>query len=178
MAMKFKATDTKTVLLQLLLCLTIFYAVYYVIGIIFFGAFRLETYDEFMPFDFKTEPSYSSSEYKVNLISMELTYFVCGLLFAGVVKEWIWDYAITVTLIHVAVTSTTNTPKNVLGKAHKRCHTLQCQHGMPTMFGRTIQVATAEQNKTTAKASTFLTQTRLQPQDRLPLSLQSLTLDS
>ncbi|XP_062926759.1 transmembrane protein 244 [Mobula hypostoma] len=106
MAMKFKATDTKTVLLQLLLCLTIFYAVYYVIGIIFFGAFRLETYDEFMPFDFKTEPSYSSSEYKVNLISMELTYFVCGLLFAGVVKEWIWDYAITVTLIHVAVTST------------------------------------------------------------------------
>ncbi|XP_059837336.1 transmembrane protein 244 [Hypanus sabinus] len=106
MAIKFKATDTKTVLLQLLLCLTIFYAVYYVIGIILFGAFRLETYDEFMPFDFKTEPLYSSSEYKVNLISMELTYFVCGLLFAGVVKEQIWDYAITVTVIHVAVTST------------------------------------------------------------------------
>ncbi|XP_051880875.1 transmembrane protein 244 [Pristis pectinata] len=106
MAVKFKATDTKTILLQLLLCLTIFYAVYYIMGIIFFGAFRLETYDEFMPFDFKTEPSYSSSKYKVNLVSMELTYFVCGLLFAGVIKEWIWDYAITVTLIHVTVTST------------------------------------------------------------------------
>ncbi|XP_078069685.1 putative transmembrane protein 244 [Mustelus asterias] len=104
--MALKVADTKTVLLQLLTCLTTFYAVYYVIGSILFATFRLETYDVLIPFDFKTEPSFPSSKYMVNLISMEMTYFVSGLLFAGVVKEWVWDYAITVTLIHVAVTST------------------------------------------------------------------------
>uniref|UniRef100_A0A8C8RAS6 Transmembrane protein 244 n=1 Tax=Pelusios castaneus TaxID=367368 RepID=A0A8C8RAS6_9SAUR len=41
----------------------------------------------------------------VNLLSMELTYFTNGLLFAAVLKRWFWDYAITVTLIHVALTS-------------------------------------------------------------------------
>ncbi|XP_072405790.1 putative transmembrane protein 244 isoform X1 [Chiloscyllium punctatum] len=105
MALKFKVTDTKTVLLQLLICLMTFYAAYYIIGSIFFGVFRLETYDVLIPFDFKTEPSCPNSKYMVNLISMEMTYFVCGLLFAGVVEECVWDYAITVTLIHIAVTS-------------------------------------------------------------------------
>ncbi|XP_069479112.1 putative transmembrane protein 244 isoform X4 [Ambystoma mexicanum] len=54
---------------------------------------------------FPTDPSDSDSKYLVNLLSMELTYFTCGLLFAAVVKRWVWDYAITVTVIHVAVTS-------------------------------------------------------------------------
>ncbi|XP_041043322.1 transmembrane protein 244 [Carcharodon carcharias] len=106
MAVKFKVTDTKTVLLQLLVCLMTFYAVYYITSSISFGAFRLQTYDYLIPFDFKTEPSCPSSKYMANLVSMEMTYFVCGLLFAVVVKEWVWDYAITVTLIHIAVTST------------------------------------------------------------------------
>ncbi|XP_038655736.1 transmembrane protein 244 isoform X2 [Scyliorhinus canicula] len=66
----------------------------------------LETYDALIPFDFKTGASFASSKYIVNLVSMEMTYFVSGLLFAGVVKDWVWDYAITVTLIHIAVTST------------------------------------------------------------------------
>ncbi|XP_069080284.1 putative transmembrane protein 244 isoform X1 [Pleurodeles waltl] len=70
-----------------------------------FGAFRLDTFDGLIPFDFKTDLSDSHSKYLVNLLSMELTYFTCGLLFAAVVKRWVWDYAITVTIIHVAVTS-------------------------------------------------------------------------
>ncbi|XP_048387706.1 transmembrane protein 244 [Stegostoma tigrinum] len=70
------------------------------------GTAMLETYDVLIPFDFKTEPSCPSSKYMVNLVSMETTYFVCGLLFAGVVEECVWDYAITITLIHIAVTST------------------------------------------------------------------------
>ncbi|XP_069479109.1 uncharacterized protein [Ambystoma mexicanum] len=65
----------------------------------------LDTFDGLIPFDFKTDPSDSDSKYLVNLLSMELTYFTCGLLFAAVVKRWVWDYAITVTVIHVAVTS-------------------------------------------------------------------------
>uniref|UniRef100_A0A4W3IDG4 Transmembrane protein 244 n=1 Tax=Callorhinchus milii TaxID=7868 RepID=A0A4W3IDG4_CALMI len=66
---------------------------------------RLDTFDVLIPFDFKTEPSWLSKRYLVNLVSTEVTFFTCGLLFAGVVKEWVWDYAITITLVHIAVTS-------------------------------------------------------------------------
>lgn len=43
--------------------------------------------------------------FSVNLVSLELTYFCSGLLFAAVVKRRVWDYALTVTLVHVAITS-------------------------------------------------------------------------
>lgn len=43
--------------------------------------------------------------YLVNLISLELTYFCSGILFAAVVKRQVWDYALTVTLLHVIITS-------------------------------------------------------------------------
>lgn len=40
------------------------------------------------------------------LVSSEVTYFVCRLLFVLVVEEWVWDYGISVTILHVAITST------------------------------------------------------------------------
>uniref|UniRef100_A0AAY5KM08 Transmembrane protein 244 n=1 Tax=Esox lucius TaxID=8010 RepID=A0AAY5KM08_ESOLU len=106
MAFRGKVADTRTVLVHLLLCLVIFYSVYYMIGSVCFGAFRLEHFDGLIPFDFKTEPTNleSNSKYLVNLLSMELTYFCSGLLFAAVVR-WVWDYALTVTLLHVLLTS-------------------------------------------------------------------------
>ncbi|XP_074253579.1 putative transmembrane protein 244 isoform X2 [Saimiri boliviensis] len=42
----------------------------------------------------------------VLLVSTEVTYFACGLLFVPVAEEWVWDYAISVTILHVAITST------------------------------------------------------------------------
>ncbi|XP_056902434.1 transmembrane protein 244-like isoform X3 [Takifugu flavidus] len=66
---------------------------------------RLDHFDGLIPFDFKTEPTDSNSKYLVNLVSLELTYFCSGLLFAAVVQRRVWDYALTVTLVHVAVTS-------------------------------------------------------------------------
>ncbi|XP_067386859.1 putative transmembrane protein 244 [Emydura macquarii macquarii] len=95
----------KTILIHLLFCLVTFYTVYYMIGSICSGAFRLDTFDGLIPFEFNTEPSHSNPKYLVNLLSMELTYFTSGLLFAAVLKRWVWDYAITVTLVHVALTS-------------------------------------------------------------------------
>lgn len=41
----------------------------------------------------------------VILLSMELTYFISGLLFAAIVKKRIWDYSVTVTLSHVVLSS-------------------------------------------------------------------------
>ncbi|XP_053123027.1 transmembrane protein 244-like [Hemicordylus capensis] len=69
------------------------------------GAFRLNTFDAFIPFEFKTEPSYSNPSYLASVLSMEITFFTSGLLFAGLLKRWVWDYAITVTLGHVLLTS-------------------------------------------------------------------------
>ena len=40
----------------------------------------------------------------VSVISMEVTYVLGGLVFAWIVEEWVWDYAITVTLLHIAMT--------------------------------------------------------------------------
>uniref|UniRef100_A0A7N8Y1J6 Transmembrane protein 244-like n=1 Tax=Mastacembelus armatus TaxID=205130 RepID=A0A7N8Y1J6_9TELE len=134
MAFKGKAVDSKTVLLNLLLCLVIFYSLFYMIGSVCFGAFRLDHFDGLIPFDFKTEPAESNSKYlgkplhkanitnkydfynvffffflywlhSVNLLSLELTYFCSGLLFAAVVRRRVWDYALTVTLLHVMITS-------------------------------------------------------------------------
>uniref|UniRef100_A0AAX7SLY6 Transmembrane protein 244 n=1 Tax=Astatotilapia calliptera TaxID=8154 RepID=A0AAX7SLY6_ASTCA len=105
MAFKGRAVDSKTVLLNLLLCLLIFYSLFYMIGSVCFGAFRLDHFDGLIPFDFKTEPTESNSKYLVNLLSLELTYFCSGLLFAAVVRRRVWDYALTVTLVHVMITS-------------------------------------------------------------------------
>lgn len=40
----------------------------------------------------------------VYVISTEVTYVLGGLMFAWIVEEAVWDYAITVTLLHVGLT--------------------------------------------------------------------------
>uniref|UniRef100_A0A8C9WZZ9 Transmembrane protein 244-like n=1 Tax=Sander lucioperca TaxID=283035 RepID=A0A8C9WZZ9_SANLU len=65
----------------------------------------LDHFDGLIPFDFKTEPAESNSKYLVNLLSLELTYFCSGLLFAAVVRRRVWDYALTITILHVMITS-------------------------------------------------------------------------
>ncbi|XP_010785359.1 transmembrane protein 244-like [Notothenia coriiceps] len=86
MAFKSKAVESKTVFFNLLLCLVIFYSLFYMIGSVCFGAFRLDNFDGLIPFDFKTEPVESNSKYLV-------------------VKRRVWDYALTVTFLHVIITS-------------------------------------------------------------------------
>eukprot|EP00069_Balaena_mysticetus_P022275 bmy_14149T0 len=48
--------------------------------------------DVLAPSDFKTNPSWFNTNYKV---SSEVTYFVCGVLFVLVVEEWVWEYGIS-----------------------------------------------------------------------------------
>ncbi|XP_058880013.1 transmembrane protein 244 isoform X1 [Acipenser ruthenus] len=140
MAIKVKIADIKTVFLNLLMCVVIFYAVYFIAVSLCIGGFRIEDIDSLLaPFDFKTSPSWTNSKYvgkfhwehkyegpipemgsysyghilllhsnpssTVNLISAEVTFFISGLMFALIVEEWVWDYAITVTLIHVGLTT-------------------------------------------------------------------------
>ncbi|EOB08666.1 Putative transmembrane protein C6orf191, partial [Anas platyrhynchos] len=66
---------------------------------------RIQMLDGLAPFDFKTNPSWFNPHYLVLVVSLEITFFICGLLFALVVEEWVWDYAVTVTVIHIIITS-------------------------------------------------------------------------
>ncbi|XP_060739548.1 putative transmembrane protein 244 [Tachysurus vachellii] len=43
---------------------------------------------------------------RVSVISTEVTYVVGGLVFACIVEGRVWDYAITVSLLHVGLTVT------------------------------------------------------------------------
>ncbi|XP_045428963.1 transmembrane protein 244 [Pipistrellus kuhlii] len=82
---------------------------------------RVDELDVLAPFDFQTNPSWANTNYKVLLVSAEIIYFVCGLLFILVVEEWVWDYAISVTVLHVAITSTglTTSWKTAIGYAQQ-----------------------------------------------------------
>ncbi|XP_077657602.1 putative transmembrane protein 244 [Urocitellus parryii] len=99
-------SSPQVVLQNLITCLILFYSVYYVSLSMCCLTLQVYELDVLAPFDFKTNPSWLNTNYKVLLFSTEVTYFVCGLLFALVVEEWVWDYAISVTILHVALTST------------------------------------------------------------------------
>ncbi|KAM8946577.1 putative transmembrane protein 244 [Pelodytes ibericus] len=105
MALMIKVSETKVVFQNLFICAAVFYTVYYLAYVLCFVALRLDSFDELGPFDFKTDPSWANKQYLVNLISQETTFMVCGQLFVLVVEEWIWDYACTITVIHVIVTT-------------------------------------------------------------------------
>ncbi|XP_033014590.1 transmembrane protein 244-like [Lacerta agilis] len=96
--------DFQTIVLHILLCLLIFYTVYYMTGSICCGAFRLNNFGMLIPFEFNMEPSYSNPNYLANVLSMETTFLISGLLFAVLLKRWVWDYTITVTMAHVLLT--------------------------------------------------------------------------
>nr|XP_031535931.1 transmembrane protein 244 isoform X1 [Vicugna pacos] len=106
MALQVRVAPSKVVLQNLLLCVILFYAVYYAVLGMCSVMFKVYELDVLAPFDFKTNPSWLNTNYKVLFVSTEVTYFICGLLFVLVVEEWVWDYGISVTILHVAITST------------------------------------------------------------------------
>ncbi|KAE8624258.1 hypothetical protein XENTR_v10005890 [Xenopus tropicalis] len=67
------------------------------------GAMRIETFDWKIPFDHKRQPSLSNVYYLVSVLSLEITFILSGLLFVPLVGSLVWDYAITVTTLHVCI---------------------------------------------------------------------------
>ncbi|XP_061482073.1 putative transmembrane protein 244, partial [Rhineura floridana] len=59
----YSSSKIQIVLLNLLLCVVIFYSVYYVVLCFCFTAFRLQMLDGLAPFDFKTNPSWINPYY-------------------------------------------------------------------------------------------------------------------
>ncbi|XP_041358079.1 transmembrane protein 244-like isoform X4 [Gigantopelta aegis] len=95
------------ILFNLLKCLGVFYAVYYAVGSLCFAGFKLQFFDGKIPFDFLSWIDLSlccvkyTSEQIVNLLSMLLSFSICGFIYGILVPNWIWDYAVTVTIIHI-----------------------------------------------------------------------------
>ncbi|KAF0023292.1 hypothetical protein F2P81_023922 [Scophthalmus maximus] len=93
------------VLQNLLMCMVCFYSLYYIVVSLCIGLLRVHEINSLLaPFDYTTQPSWQNPKYLVGVISTEVTYVLGGLVFAWIVEEWVWDYAITVTLLHVAMT--------------------------------------------------------------------------
>ncbi|XP_074471717.1 putative transmembrane protein 244 isoform X2 [Sebastes fasciatus] len=93
------------VLQNLLMCMVCFYSLYYIVVSVCIGLLRVHEINSLLaPFDYTTQPSWQNPKYLVGVISTEVTYVLGGLVFAWIVEEWVWDYAITVTLLHVAMT--------------------------------------------------------------------------
>uniref|UniRef100_A0A4W5JWV8 Uncharacterized protein n=1 Tax=Hucho hucho TaxID=62062 RepID=A0A4W5JWV8_9TELE len=76
-----------------------FYSVYYILVSLYIGIFRVDSL--LAHFDYTTQPFGFPAQ---TVIYMELTYLSRGLIFAWIVEERVWDYAITVTLIHIDLT--------------------------------------------------------------------------
>uniref|UniRef100_A0A8C6F0W4 Transmembrane protein 244 n=1 Tax=Monodon monoceros TaxID=40151 RepID=A0A8C6F0W4_MONMO len=106
MALQVRVAPSKVVLQNLLIRVILFYTVYYVALGMYWVMLKVYVLDVLAPSDFKTNPSWLNTNYKVLLVSSEVAYFVCRLLFVLVVEEWVWDYGISVTILHVAITST------------------------------------------------------------------------
>ncbi|XP_057209601.1 transmembrane protein 244 isoform X1 [Triplophysa rosa] len=93
------------VLQNLSMCMLCFYSLYYIVVSLCIGILRVDEVDSLLaPFDYTTQPSWQSPKYLVSVISTEVTYTVGGLIFAWIVEDWVWDYAITVTLLHIGLT--------------------------------------------------------------------------
>ncbi|XP_049445256.1 transmembrane protein 244 isoform X3 [Epinephelus fuscoguttatus] len=133
-SLKTTPSDTLVVLQNLLICMVCFYSLYYIVVSVCIGLLRVHEINSLLaPFDYTTQPSWQNPKYleftcdenvspksqmpskassfplksaamTVGVISTEVTYVLGGLVFAWIVEEWVWDYAITVTLLHVAMT--------------------------------------------------------------------------
>ncbi|GAA6072796.1 transmembrane protein 244 [Tachysurus ichikawai] len=102
-----KLNDTWVVLQNLLMCTVCFYSLYYITLSLCIGILKVEEVDSLLaPFNYKIQPSWNNPVYLVSVISTEVTYVVGGLVFAWIVEERVWDYAITVSLLHVGLTVT------------------------------------------------------------------------
>ncbi|KAM9320142.1 putative transmembrane protein 244 [Gastrophryne carolinensis] len=73
------------------------------------GFLRVEDFDWAIPFRHTILPSFNSSEYLIQAISMGITFPFSGLFFVPLVNSLVWDYSATVTFLHVIVCNIENT---------------------------------------------------------------------
>ncbi|KAL4237043.1 hypothetical protein ACF0H5_005427 [Mactra antiquata] len=99
---------SKETLLSLFICQLIFYSVYYVVSSIAFAICGLDSFTGTNPFNFKSWVDFESccsysKEQIVNTVSMYVTYPVTGVIFGMFISSWVWDFSVTTSLLHIAL---------------------------------------------------------------------------
>ncbi|XP_039256911.2 putative transmembrane protein 244 [Styela clava] len=87
-------------------CLFTFYCIYFAMSALMHGVFHVEsTFDGRQPFNFvamsNLDFSTGSVESVACFLAMELTYFCTTLLISFYLLSRVWDYAITITFVHL-----------------------------------------------------------------------------
>ncbi|XP_020902202.1 transmembrane protein 244 [Exaiptasia diaphana] len=95
-------SGTRLICFNLWVALVIFYFVFYMFSSVLVGAFKIQTFDGKIPFDFKN-CCVDNDQDIVNLLALVLTYVVSTGIFLIFIRQRIWDYAITISLIHLGI---------------------------------------------------------------------------
>ncbi|XP_032233576.1 transmembrane protein 244 isoform X2 [Nematostella vectensis] len=93
---------TRLICFNLWIALGIFYLVFYMFASVLSGAFKLKTFDGMIPFNFE-KCCAGDNENLVNMLSLTLTFMMCTGVYLIFIKQRIWDYALTVSLIHLGI---------------------------------------------------------------------------
>ncbi|XP_033644754.1 transmembrane protein 244-like [Asterias rubens] len=107
--------SSSAVIFWLLMTLISFYCVFYVIASLVHGIFKLKNFDGTIPFHYKSyeaiftnSTKWESQPFISDFIALECTYFFSTFVFLVFLRDRLWDFAITVTIIHCAITCAVN----------------------------------------------------------------------
>ncbi|XP_077991687.1 putative transmembrane protein 244 [Glandiceps talaboti] len=112
--------STGRIFLNIVVCLFSFYAVFYIAATVVFGVFRLESFDGTIPFHYESfddkfyqlvpfnQSAWTSQPFLSDIIALESTYIFTTWIFLIYLDSWIWDYGLTITVIHCAIVCAVN----------------------------------------------------------------------
>ncbi|XP_060557414.1 putative transmembrane protein 244 [Ruditapes philippinarum] len=100
--------SSKRILLYIFTSQVLFYSAYYCVGSILFAIYSLDEFDGTIPFNFRqwiefTDCCNFTKTETVNALSMVITYPIAGALTGAYLPERVWDYSITIAVIHIAM---------------------------------------------------------------------------
>ncbi|XP_006813806.1 putative transmembrane protein 244 [Saccoglossus kowalevskii] len=112
--------STGRIIINVFTCLLFFYCAFYFTATVVFGAFRLQKFDGTIPFHYESfddkfyqlvpfnQSAWTSQPFLSDIIALESTYFISTWVYIAYLDSWLWDYALTVTVIHCAIVCAVN----------------------------------------------------------------------
>ncbi|XP_038056717.1 transmembrane protein 244-like [Patiria miniata] len=108
-------SPSMAVIFWLLLSLTSFYTVFYITASLVHGIFKFHNFDGTIPFHYKSfeniftnSTKWSTQPFLGDFIALESTFFVSTFVFLTFLRQRLWDFSVTVTIIHSAITCAVN----------------------------------------------------------------------
>ncbi|XP_022102596.1 transmembrane protein 244-like [Acanthaster planci] len=108
-------SSSLAVVFWLFLSLLSFYTVFYITASLVHGIFQLSNFDGTIPFHYKSFENiftnstvWSTQPFLGDFIALECTYFFSAFVFLTFLRQRLWDFSITVTVVHSAITCAVN----------------------------------------------------------------------